>query len=126
VWYFGELSFEVEDGYIVNMDGSWIAGEDGAKPGIIMLAAADVGLVYRQEWLINEAEDIGTFLATGQSVMVPYNSGTTFTDCWQIQDTSPLEPDALEYKYFAQGIGLVQEVDVESGEHVDLVDILVR
>jgi hypothetical protein len=125
VWYFGELSFELEDGYIVNMSGSFIGGVDGAKPGIIMLAAPSPGKVYRQEWALNEAEDIGTFLATGATVHVPYNGGTTFLDCWQIQDTSPLEPDALEHKFYAKGVGLVQEVDVDSGEHLDLVDILV-
>jgi len=126
VWYFGELSFELEDGFIVNMDGSWIAGEDGAKPGIIMLASADPGRVYRQEWYLNEAEDIGTFIAEGQSVEVPFNGGTTFEGCWQIQDTTPIEPDELEYKYFAMGVGLVKALDVESGEEIELVDILVE
>jgi hypothetical protein len=125
VWYFGELSFEIEDGYIVNMEGSFIGGVDGAKPGIIMLAAPAPGEVYRQEWALNEAEDIGTFLATGQTATVPYNGGTTFADCWKIQDTTPLEPDALEHKFYAAGFGLVQEVAVDSGEHLDLVDVLV-
>ena len=36
VWYFGENSLSYEDGLIVSLEGSWMAGVDGAKPGIIM------------------------------------------------------------------------------------------
>ena len=124
VWYFGELSFELEDGFVANMDGSWIAGVDGAKAGIIMQAVASPGLVYRQEWFLNEAEDIGTFLATDQTITTPLGGGTTFAGCWQLQDTTPIEPDALEYKYYAPGVGLVRALSVESGEVVELVDVL--
>ena len=38
VWYFGELSFSLEGGYIADLEGSWVGGVDGAKPGIVMPA----------------------------------------------------------------------------------------
>jgi len=38
VWYFGEDSKEYESGVVVSTAGSWEAGVDGAKPGIIMEA----------------------------------------------------------------------------------------
>jgi hypothetical protein len=33
----------------------------------------------------------------------------------------PIEPDALEHKYFAPGIGFVYEVKPEDGETLELV-----
>ncbi|MDQ3976454.1 MAG: hypothetical protein M3264_08005 [Thermoproteota archaeon] len=38
VWYFGEDTKEYENGKVVSTKGSWEAGVDGAKPGIIMPA----------------------------------------------------------------------------------------
>ena len=36
VWYFGELSKQYQNGEIFSLEGSWEAGVDGAKPGIVM------------------------------------------------------------------------------------------
>ena len=119
-WYFGENSLEYEEGLVVSTHGSWIAGEDGAKPGIIMLASPQPGDVYRQEFALGEAEDAGEVLSLFESITVPYGS---FTDCLQTEDFTPLEPDALEYKFYAEGIGVVKEVNPESGEELVLVDV---
>ena len=35
VWYFGEDTKEYENGVLVSTEGSWEAGVDGAKPGIV-------------------------------------------------------------------------------------------
>jgi hypothetical protein len=120
VWYFGEISVNYEDGEISDVEGSWEAGEDGAKPGIVMPAAPQVGEVYRQEYLIAEAEDVGAVVALNQSVSVPYGS---FTGCLQTADYTPLEPDTLEHKFYAPGLGLVLEVDLEDGTRVELVSV---
>ena len=45
VWYFGEDTREYENGKVVSTKGSWEAGVDGAKPGIIMQAHPKVGQV---------------------------------------------------------------------------------
>lgn len=121
VWYFGELSQGFEDGELVSLGGSWQAGEDGALPGIVMEASPQWGDVYRQEFLLAEAEDVGAVLSLTQSVSVPYGS---FTGCLQTEDYTPLEPDALEHKFYALGVGLVLELDVESGERTELIAIL--
>ena len=57
VWYCGESTAEYEDGMPVNVDGSFKAGVDGARPGIIMKAAPAVGDAYRQEFDLANAED---------------------------------------------------------------------
>jgi len=120
VWYFGENSYTYEDDVIVGVEGSWIAGVDGAKPGIIIYANPQIGDLYRQEFLAAEAEDMGEVLALNETVSVPYGS---FQNCVMTRDFSPLEPDVEEHKYYAPGVGVVLEVTVETGERTELVDV---
>ena len=121
VWYFGELSYELEDGVIVNLEGSWEAGVDGASPGIVMPGAPMVGLVYRQEFLLGEAEDMGEVVSHNETVSVPYGD---FTGALMTYDFAPVEPDVLEAKFYVPGVGLVLEVDQETGERAELVDVV--
>src|SRR4029450_3040593 len=70
VWYFGEESKQIDDGIIVGIEGSWQAGVDEAKPGIIMKALPKLGDNYRQEYKISDAEDNAEVVATGQTINV--------------------------------------------------------
>ena len=118
VWYFGENTKQLEGGLIVGLEGAWTAGVDGAKPGIAMKANPAVGDVYRQEFLLGVAEDIGEVLSLTESVTVPFGS---FTNCLKTKDTSPLEPDAIEHKFYCLDIGLVLTIDVNTGAREELV-----
>jgi len=120
VWYFGELSFEYEDGEISGTGGSWKAGEDGAKPGIIMEASPQIGDVYRQEFFLGEAEDAAGVLSLSEAVTVPYGA---FTRCLKTEDFTPLEPGNLEHKFYAPGVGLVLEFDPGDGGRLELIAI---
>ena len=120
VWYFGEISLNYEDGEITDVDGSWLGGVDGAAPGIVMKATPAVGDLYRQEFYLGEAEDYGEVLATSESVTVPFGA---FNGCLQTFDGTPMEPDTQEHKFYAPDIGVVLEVDLESGERVELIDV---
>ncbi len=104
VWYFGEDTAEFENGEIVSRHGSFEAGVDGALPGIAMPAFPVPGLAYRQEYLKGEAEDNGEVLSTAEMAEVPTGS---YTDVLLTKDTTPLEPDSLEYKLYAKGFGPV-------------------
>jgi len=120
VWYFGEDSKEYEDGE-VDPAGSWEAGVDGAKPGIIMKASPQVGDAYRQEYYEDEAEDMAEVLSLNESVSVAYG---LFDNCLQTQEWTPLEPDVVENKYYAPGIGVVLEVTVVGeSERVELIEV---
>ncbi len=57
VWYQGEDTTEFENGKPVSKKGSWEAGVDGAKAGIVMLAHPRVGRRYREEHYPGHAED---------------------------------------------------------------------
>lgn len=120
VWYFGEISFDYDEGELAGMSGSWKAGEGFGKPGIVMFAAPQLGETYRQEFLLGEAEDAATIGAFGEAVEVPYG---VFPDCLRTEEFTPLDPDVLEYKYYAEGVGLVLEFEPSSGERTELVSV---
>jgi hypothetical protein len=119
VWYFGEIAKNYEDGELVDVEGSWTAGKDGAKPGILMYAEPDKASpsLYRQEFALAEAEDMGQVEGFLDSLAVRRE---TYKDVLQTRDFTPIEPDVLEFKYYAPGVGVVLEEDVDSGERVEL------
>ena len=121
VWYFGENALEYDGGLVVGLGGSWMAGVDGAKPGIIMKAHPQVGDLYRQEFALGVAEDMAEVLSLNESTTVPAG---TFQNCIETKDFSPLEPDIVEHKFYASGIGNVQTVDANTGKHLDLIRII--
>ncbi len=122
VWYFGEIALNYEDGFLEDIDGSWRTGKDGAKPGIQMPGTPVVGARYRQEFLPGEAEDVAEVVAVGVTVTANNN---VYTNCLKTLEWSPIEPDNQgEWKYYAPGIGLVLEVDVETGETLQLIQII--
>jgi hypothetical protein len=121
VWYFGEDSKEYENGKVVSTKGSWEAGVDGAKPGIIMQAHPKVGQIYRQEYYKGEAEDMAQVLDLNGSAKVPYGS---FDHVLVTKDWNPLEPNLLEHKYYAAGLGNIMEISVKGPpERIELVEV---
>ena len=121
VWYFGEISQNFENDLLDNIDGSWRSGKDGAKPGIVMLASPSANHSYRQEWHLNGSEDVATVISFGNTITVPAGQ---FTNCVEIEESTPLEPEEKERKFYAPGIGLVREVDLTTGEVLDLIQII--
>ncbi len=120
VWYLGENTAEFEGGKITTRGGSFEAGVDGAQAGVIMPASPTVGMAYRQEYYVGEAEDNGEVLALGQQASLPAGK---YDNLVQTADTTPLEPDVLEHKYYAEGVGLVLTIDKEAGGREELLSI---
>jgi hypothetical protein len=112
VWYLGEDTAEFEDGKLTSHDGSFEAGLDGALPGVIMPADPSPGMAYRQEYYEGEAEDNGAVLATGQQVDVLAGH---YDDAMLTADTNTLEPEVLEYKLYASGVGMVLALGISGG-----------
>jgi hypothetical protein len=110
VWYFGEDTKEYEDGELKSTEGSWEAGVDGALPGIVMPAHPEVGMAYRQEYAKGHAEDMGRIKLLDQSVTV---RGMAYDHVLVTEEWSPLEPDVVEEKYYAPGVGEVQAISVQ-------------
>jgi hypothetical protein len=98
---------------MVSTEGSWEAGVNGAKAGIIMKGNPQTGDAYRQEFLKGEAEDMGKVLSLDQTVGIGLGS---YQNCLQIQDWTPLEPGVVEHKFYSKEVGnLVLEKKVAGG-----------
>jgi hypothetical protein len=74
-----------------------------------------LGIPYRQEYLFNEAEDMGKIISTSETVAVPYG---TFNNCIVTEEWTPLEPDVVEHKYYAYGIGNIKTIMIKGGTEI--------
>jgi hypothetical protein len=117
VWYLGEKTAEYENGEVASTEGSWEAGVDGGQAGVVLPADPQVGTGYRQEYLAGHAEDEGFVLSTDEQVQVPTG---LYEGALMTRDTSPIEPDLVELKFYVPGVGPVLEVPIsgESGRTV--------
>ncbi len=112
VWYLGEDTAEFEDGKISSREGSFEAGVDGALPGVSMPGKPEPGLAYRQEFYEGKAEDNGQVLSLEEMADVPAGH---FDKVLLTKDTITIEPDVLEYKLYAPGVGSVLTLGVSGG-----------
>lgn len=120
VWYMGEASESYENGK-TSTEGSWEAGVDGALPGIVMPAKSVVGQPYEQEYYPGEAEDMAK--ATELDATVTTGLGT-YDHVLVTQEWSPLEPEVLEEKSYAPGVGLIKAVSLQGeDEQLELTSV---
>jgi hypothetical protein len=104
--YFGEDVDIYEDGKIVSHEGAWLAGQNGAKAGMIMPGRVEVGLKYYQEIAPGVAEDRAEIVSVNE---VLATSVGNFEQVLKTEETNPLKPDEKEYKFYVPRIGLIQE-----------------
>jgi hypothetical protein len=112
IWYLGEDTKEYENGKVTSTEGTWQAGVDGAQPGILLPATPKPGLAYRQEYYKGQAEDGAQVLSLGRKATVP--SGV-FDNLVITKEFTPLEPDVVEHKFYAPGVGQVLAITVSGG-----------
>ncbi|HXF98359.1 MAG TPA: hypothetical protein VNJ46_07075 [Gaiellaceae bacterium] len=112
IWYLGEDTKEFQGGRVVSTAGSWEAGKDGAEAGILLPGEPEVGLAYRQEYYAGEAEDAAAVLSLEERVQVPAGF---YRDVLMTKEFTPLAPGALEYKFYARGVGPVLALTVSGG-----------
>ena len=110
VFYFGEEVDDYENSILIAHEGAWLAGEGANKAGVIMPGTILLGARYYQEIAPDIALDRAEIIDMGEVIQTP--SGD-FTDTLITQETNPLEPDVAELKYYAAGIGLIQEEDLK-------------
>ena len=103
VYYFGE-----------DKGGAWLSGEKEAKFGRMMPGLPLVGAKHYQEIAPKVALDRAEILSVSETVKTPAG---VFKNCLKVQETTPLEPKNKAYKYYAPGIGLVQEGKLKLVKH---------
>ena len=113
IWYLGEHTTEYgKNGKPKSTEGSFEAGVDGAQPGVILPAEPRVGLTYRQEYYAGHAEDMGAIFSLDEQAGTPFRH---FPHTLMTKEWNPLEPRALEFKFYARGVGPVLAVSVSGG-----------
>jgi hypothetical protein len=120
VWYLGEDTATYDEhGNLEDREGSWEAGVDGAEPGIILPADPRPPTATRLEYSKGVAEDQGWVVQRLGRVNTP---GGRFTDVVRTLEWSRLEPRVISQKFYAAGLGIVEERDLAAGhEHFWLV-----
>jgi len=106
VWYLGEHTVSFGRHGKRDTSGSWMAGVNGAIPGLIMEADPRIPDAYRQEFLVGEAEDTAWVVRRGGSVKVPF--GKIHHKLSTLEATR-IEPGAYDLKVYGPGLGIVLE-----------------
>jgi hypothetical protein len=112
IWYLGEDTKEYENGKVKSTAGSWQAGVDGAQAGVIVPADPQPGLTYREEYYAGEAEDAARVLSVDERAQVPFGR---FDHVLLTKNYTPLEPNLVEHKFYAKGVGPVLALTVFGG-----------
>jgi hypothetical protein len=110
VYYFGEDVDIYNDGKVVNHSGAWLAGVKDARFGLMMPGQAMLKAKYYQEIAPGVAMDRAEIVSLSATVNTPAGE---FKNCLKVEETTPLEPGIKEYKYYAAGVGLVQDGDLK-------------
>ena len=77
-----------------------------AKAGMIMPDKVEVGLEYYQEIAPGVAEDRAEIVSVNDTLDTPAG---TFEQVLKTEETNPLKPGEKEFKFYALGIGLIQD-----------------
>lgn len=113
VCYFGEDSREYEDGKEKSRGGSWLAGVNGAKYGVLIPGSPMLGAKYYQEIAPGEAMDRAEVISLDEKLATP---GGKFENVLKTLETTPLEP-GREFKYYAAGVGIIQDGSLKLVSH---------
>jgi len=114
VFYFGEDVDLYKNEKVVGHGGSWLAGVNGARFGLMMPGIILLRSRYYQELAPGVAMDRAEVVSMSETVVTP---AAQFTNCLKVEETTPLEPGNKEYKYYAAGIGLVQDGALKLVKH---------
>lgn len=101
VFYFGEEVDIFKDGKVVGREGAWLAGEKGARFGLMMPGQVLLKARHYQEIAPKVAMDRAEIVSMSATVKTPAGE---FKNCLKVEETTPLEPGTKEYKYYAPGI----------------------
>ena len=122
VYYCGELSREIEDGLLTSLDGLFESGKEFAKAGTVIRAFPAVGDADRQEYALEQAEDVVEYIdlaaiptaeMDGENPLFPCAPAG---GCLQTRDLTALEPADSEFKFYLEGVGFVLAVALVDGE----------
>jgi len=114
VFYFGEEVDIYKHGQIGGHEGAWVSGQTGSRFGLMMPGIPLLGARYYQELAPRIAMDRAEIVSLSETLTTPAGE---FKNVLKVRETTPLEPGASEFKYYAEGIGLVQDGSLKLTSH---------
>ncbi len=99
-----------EGGVVVSHEGPWRAGANGAKAGLVMPGIILLGAAYQQEVAPPVAMDRAEIVSMSQTLVTPAG---VFENVLETVETTPLEPNANESRWYAAGVGLIKDDRLE-------------
>ena len=108
VWYFGEDTAGLDaNGRVKTREGTWRAGVDGARAGILVPGNPHPGQAGLQEYYKGHAEDHYRVIGfLGKNAMLT-------------EETTPLEPGVVDHKLYVRGTGTAVERTVKGGDELN-------
>jgi hypothetical protein len=108
VYYLGEEVDEYKAGKVVSHEGAWMYGVDTRKLTPLLPGAPKVGDRFRSEDVSKTLFEDDEVMSLSETVTVPIG---TYQNCLKIKEH--LADGAIEYKYFAKGVGCIREQPVK-------------
>jgi hypothetical protein len=108
VYYLGEDVDEYRNGKISGHSGAWLLGKDTQRPGVLMPAQPKIGDKFKSEDVPKITWEEDEVISLSETVTVPAG---TFKNCLKIKEV--LSDGAIEYKFYAAGVGCVKEMPEE-------------
>jgi hypothetical protein len=112
VYYLGEDVDEYKNGKVVGHSGAWLYGKQTKVPGVLMPGSPKVGDEFRSEDVPKITTEDNEVLSLAETVTVPAG---TYENCLKMKEV--LSDGAIEFKYYAKGVGCVRELP-EGGDVV--------
>ncbi len=109
VYYFGEDVDDYNDGKVVGHGGSWLAGVNGNRFGLMMPGKPKAGYKYYQELAPKAAMDRSEIVSVDEKLTTSFGS---YEHCLHIKDGSAIEK-GTDDKWYAPGIGLIKDAEYE-------------
>jgi hypothetical protein len=95
-----------KNGKVVDHEGAWLSGVNGAKFGLMMPGLPLLHARYQQEVAPKVAMDRAEVMSLTATLKTPAGD---FSNVLKTEETTPLELLAKESKYYARGIGIIQD-----------------
>lgn len=122
LWYFGEdvtnCRYDTEDRLTgTDSHSSWRVGVNDAVPGISIPANPTVGLsLFQEQAPVEEAMDFFEVVAVDLTIRGPAGE---FTGVFQTLESNAADPDSREFKFWAEGQGMIRAEEDLSEAHDD-------
>lgn len=108
LYYFGEDVDVYKEGKVTNHEGSWLAGVNRAKAGLMLPGKPAAGMRFYVEQAPKVAMDRSEVVSVTATCTTPAGD---FKNVLKVREGSAIEKGEEEIKQYAPGVGLIQDED---------------